>query len=369
MRFVGNVRRRKLRTVPTPLEVCPGRKIWEAHRGSESIIFVDESFHRFFGFDTPDGNFCHGALGVPSHNYARLRGQMQSVVDDYCRKVRRLTGDAAREVKFSMLRRLPLRFRLSFTRELVRGLAGAGGFVAGFFSSTRGTVMEHVRTDLLDAAGEVPNDHHAMYDAARAELRERFQGAGQVELISNLLLTPFSSFVSFLGSFDCVFRVRYDPRQEDEDAAVRDALTNYMGMLVRVPELFGNDPRFLGMDINTPSHDDLGLQLADVVAGEVREFFRNSPEALTESATLRLITPDSDEPHQVFTPLSGRLVKTSVLSPMSPGLARRLVRRNSANLVSYYYPILSSGILSCVTDTGQLRLLEIPTRLVLDALD
>jgi hypothetical protein len=32
-------------------------------------------------------------------------------------------------------------------------------------------------------------------------------------------------------------------------------------------------------------------------------------------------------------------------------------------------PVLSAGLLTCVTDTGQLRDLEIPTRLISDLLD
>jgi len=63
---------------------------------------------------------------------------------------------------------------------------------------------------------------------------------------------------------------------------VRDALADYMGCLVRIPDLFGDDTGYRGVDIDTPSHDELGLQLADVIAGEVRDFFRSNPEALTE---------------------------------------------------------------------------------------
>jgi len=354
---------------PMPLEVCPGRPIWDAHRNQEYLVFLDESFYQFFGFVVADGNFCHGALGIPRDNYAQLQTMLQPLVLSYKRKVRRSTGHEPAEIKYAVLRTLPLSFRMRFARELVHALIETGGFVAAFYSSTRGTIMERVRTNLPENAESVPDDHHALFDIARTQLLAQFQGVGQAELITRLLLTPFAAFSAMLLSFDCTFRVRYDPRQSDEDQHVRDALTDYMGHLVNVPELFGGHANYLGMEINIESHDDLGLQLADVIAGEVREFFRSNPEALTEHSTLRLITPESDEPLQRFIEVNNITFKNGALSPMSRALNRKLARRNSANIISYYYPILSAGMLTCVSDTGQLRDLEIPTRLISDLLD
>ena len=369
MRLVRNGRRGRLIAAPMPLEVCPGRQIWERYRNREYVVFVDESFYRFFGFDAEDGNFCHAAVGIPTDNYAQLQTILAPLIRLYRQRVHAATGSVPREVKFTVLRNLPLSFRLRFARELVRGLIENGGFVAGFYSSTRGIVMERVRTSLLDEADEVPRDYVDLYNNARAELLGQFEGIGQSGLITQLLLTPFSSFSSLLNSFGCHFRVRYDPRQEDEDAAVRDHLAEYMRCLVRVPELFGDDTGYLGMETDIRSHDDLGLQLADVVAGEVREFFRRNPEPLIENSTMKLITPESDEPLQKFIEIDHTLFKNGALSPMSPELLRKLARRNSANLISYYYPVLSAGMLTCVTDTGQYRDLEISTGFISDLTD
>jgi hypothetical protein len=352
-----------------PLEVCPGCHIWDRHRNREYLVFIDESFYRFFGFDAMDGNFCHGAVGIPRNNYDQVKVMLQPLLQAYRRQVRRAIGQEPAEIKYSVLRTLPISFRLRFARGLVSSLVETGGFVAGFYSSTLGTIMEHVRTNLLDHADTVPDDHAALFATAKAELLSQFQGIGQAELITHLLLTPLSAFSALLRSFDCTFRVCYDPRQSNEDQQVRDALADYMGRLVRVPDLFGNDTGYLGVDINTRSHDEIGLQLADVVAGEVREFYRSNPDALTESATLKLITPESDEPLQKFIEINNITFKNGALSPMSNGLFRRLGRRNSANIVSYYYPVLSAGMLTCVTDTGQFRDLEISTRLISDLLD
>jgi hypothetical protein len=84
---------------------------------------------------------------------------------------------------------------------------------------------------------------------------------------------------------------------------------------------------------------------------------------------MRLIKPESDEPLQRFISIHNMLFKNGALSRMSPGLARKFVPRNSANTISYYYPVLAAGMLTCVTNTGQYRDLEIPTRLISDLLD
>jgi hypothetical protein len=369
MRLLGNMRRGRIRFAPMPLEICPGRQIWEKHRNREYLVFVDESFYRFFGFDAMDGNFCHAALGVPVDNYARLQGLLEPVLQAYNRQVHHASGVIPREIKFTVLRTLPLQFRLRFTRELVSALIETGGFVSGFYTPTQGMIMERVRVNLLDERDEVPEDHAALYSVAQAELLAQFRGVGQSELITLLLTLPFAAVTNFLKSFDCVFRVRYDPRQEEEDQIVRASIADYMDRLMRLPDPFGHTGIYLGMESDIRSHDDVGLQLADVFAGEVRDFFRNNPESLTEAATPTLIKPGSDEPLQHFEEAENRIFKTGVLSPMSRGLARKLIRKNRATVLSYYYPVLAAGMLTCITGMGQERHLELPTRMIFDLLD
>src|SRR5882762_6994859 len=122
MRIIGNQGQGRFIAQPMPLEVCPGRQVWERHRSREYLVFIDESFYRFFGFDALDGNFCHGAFGIPRDNYAQLQATLQPLVLAYKRRVRRATGQEPAEIKYSVLRTLPLSFRMRFTRELIRAL-------------------------------------------------------------------------------------------------------------------------------------------------------------------------------------------------------------------------------------------------------
>lgn len=369
MRLIGNMNRQIFGWAPFPLEICPGRELWEQHRHSEYTVFVDESFYRFFGFVDPDGNFCHAVLGVPTANYQRLHDILTPLREAYFRQAWRLYGEVPQEIKFSTLRTFPANFRVRFSRDLVRALRETGGFVSGCYTPTQGQVMERVRVNLLGEAEEVPEDHAGLYDAARAELLEQFQGVGQAELITGLLTLPFAAVVNFLESFECTFRLHYDPRQEAEDRAVRDAMAGYMDGLMRLPEPLGHGDIYRGMEIGIPSHDELGLQLVDVFAGEFRDFFRNNGEALTEGTTSMLITATSDEPLQQFQDVGDARFKSGTLTPMSAGLLRKLRRRNTMHILSYFYPVLAAGNVTCVTLNGQERLLEIPTGMIFDLLD
>jgi hypothetical protein len=370
MRLIGNMHRRIFEWAPLPLEVCPGRReLWEQHRHCEYTVFIDETFYRFFGFEDPEGNFCHAVLGVPTANYQRLQNILAPLGEAYFRHARRLCGAVPQEIKFSTLRTFPVNFRVRFARDLVRALRETGGFVSGFYTPTQGQVMERVRVNLLEEAEEVPEDHVDLYDAARAELLAQFQGIGQSQLITGLLTLPFAAVVNFLESFECTFRLHYDPRQEAEDRAVRDAMAGYMDDLMRLPEPLGHGNLYHGMEIGIPSHDELGLQLVDVFAGEFRDFFRNNREALTEGTTSMLITATSDEPLQQFQDVGNARFKTGALSPMSPKLLRKLRHRNARHVLSYFYPVLAAGNVTCVTLNGQERHLEVPTGMIFDLLD
>jgi hypothetical protein len=146
-------------------------------------------------------------------------------------------------------------------------------------------------------------------------------------------------------------------------------MATYMSRLTKASELFRGENSFCGMETTIPSHDDLGLQLVDLFVGEVRELFRKNPEFLTEGATLKLIRVGSNEPIQSFMKIGDHFSKLGSLTPMSTILRSKISRRNAANPISYYYPVLASGILTCMTTTGQYRFLEIPTRSIFDALD
>jgi hypothetical protein len=369
MRLIGNPANGELFWSPMPLEIAPGRPIWNQQRGTDYVVFVDESFHGFFGFDNPNGYFCHSAVGIPERNYEAVQRRLGALVTTYEGRARRTLGQLPGEIKFSVLRRMPPRFQARFVREVATALQEHGGFISGFYTPTRGFIMERVREDLLDIADEVPGDSQVLYEAARRDLLASMRGPGQAELIARLLFLPVAAIKFMLGGFECRFRIQYDPRNGREDRAVREAIGFGMNQMLNLPAPFDGGAEYLGLDANRRSEQEVGLQLADVAAGFVRDFFATNPDALTEGSTARLITPNSNEPLQKLEPIGRHLFKTAALTPMSAQLRRKVARRNMANLISYFYPVLASGILTCTTSNGQERDLELSTGLICDLLD
>lgn len=369
MRLVGNLSRREIFYANSPLEISPGRAVWEEYRGHDYVVFVDESFFEFFGFSRPDGNFCHSAIGIPANTYPNVARRLQRTISTYERKARDFLGATPEELKFSILRRLPIRFQSRLIREIAMVLHEEGGFVSGFYTPTDGFIMEDVRESLLDVAEAVPQDHRELYAAARDRLIASMQGPGQSQLIAKLLYLPVAAVKFMLGSFGCNFRIQYDPRQREEDHAVREAIGQAMDILSNVTGPYQQPNNYLGMDVQHRSQDELGLQIADVVAGSVRDFFRNVPDALIVGASDRLITATSDEPLQVLELIDGMLFKKGALHRMPAQLRKTLTRRNLQNLVSYFYPVLAAGILTCNTSNGIERDIELSTGLIFDLLD
>jgi len=151
-----------------------------------------------------------------------------------------------------------------------------GGFVFGFYTHVAGVVMEHVRSDLVGTASTVPEEHRTLYDDASAELRSELRGVGQSLVIARILRFPVLAAAQFLSYFGCQFKVLCDPRESKEDKAVQKAIDQLVTdhFALAAPD---EAKSYLGMDASRESHTEFGLQIADLLAGEVRLLFENHP--------------------------------------------------------------------------------------------
>jgi len=211
----------------------------------------------------------------------------------------------------------------------VRALRETGGFVSGCYTplwASYGTG----RVNLLGEAEEVPEDHADLYDARTAEnYWSSFEG-GQAELITGLLTLPFAAVVNFLESFECTFRLHYDPRQEAEDRAVRDALAGYMDGMMRLPEPFGARRHLPRNGNRNPSHDELGLQLVMSSLGNFATFSETWRSAYGGN-NLMLITATSDEPLQQFRMLDMHVSRVAHSRHVSCAIAQIEVQEQEAH--------------------------------------
>lgn len=352
-----------------PLLSAPNLKRWSEYSGEQYYVFIDESFFRFFDFKHPDGNFVHGAFGIPAMEYAAFVSDIQPLLQEYYSKVPSRYRVTPPEFKSATFYRLDQAFRHKFAETLAATIRKKGGFVAGFFTSNRGFIMREIREDLPHSETEVPSDFAALYDSTVDAMNAEYTGGRQAELVSWLIRQPTSAIAQFLTSFECKFTIVYDPRQKDEDAAVKADTEDFMNTLNRFAEIGMKPGTCIGFRSDKYSHEETGLQIADFVAGEVRRYFRYKPQLLSHEATLKLITPTSVEDIMGYVELGGNTMKMGRFIRLPQQLQTLALKPSDDVLLPYLKNVIASGTLSGVTEYGNLRLIHLFQGMVCDLLD
>ena len=254
-------------------------------------MFVDESFRGFFEFEER-GYFVHAAVGIPESQYETLKSAVAPVFEDY----RRLTSAGQREIKHTEFKRLAYRDRRRLAMRIRDAFKAHGVFINVFYSPLRSFVLERVRTRLfLDEQREIPVDFKALYEEAAEHLKTEALGPGQSGLIQKLLLLPISGVANMLATFGSSFTVIYDPREKREDKAVIAAIDGVLAAFLNLKDK-GVEMRWdlhdfvKGFVHDRRSEDEIGLQMADLMAGETRAFFDANPEQMEFAASRKLIT-------------------------------------------------------------------------------
>jgi len=178
--------------------------------------------------------------------------------------------------------------------------------------------------------------------------------------------------VSYLGSHNLSGRVVFDPRNKAQDEPLLKALQEHLPLtpinqpliphqdtVVTVPP--GKDVERLGervkVEIATNSHQAHGLQVADFIAGDVRTFFSEVPELLSEAT--------SDEP----------LVNTGILFPqlfrrseLSRETKQKLTKPGKSSVL-LYRDRLVNNMVSCYANNGQMRNVNLALGDIYDIMD
>lgn len=363
--------RPKIVGTPRPLLTSPSRHLWDKYAGEDYKVFVDESFFEFFGLVAKEGFFCFGAVGVPAAQYEAFARFLEPVRDRF----RQLTGVA--EIKHAELRRFDYRDQRDIACRVRDALMQHGGLIAGFFTPVRASVLEWVRMALLGEADEIPEDHDHLYAAEVVKLGELYRGPGRSATIGRLLMGPVASLANFFASQESHFEMTYDPREKGEDRAVKANVESYVGVLQGLKNLPPGEDRadvadfFTGFRSDRRSDQEIGLQVADFVAGEVRRFMQANEELLRYGASRRLITPTSREAVMTATRLGEAVFKTGVLHRMPPDLRARFQRPDPEKRTVFHLlaQLLASGILTCYSTWGTPRHLMPFEGLIIDQLD
>lgn len=329
---------------------APIRELVQPYAGQEYSVFVDESFYKFFEFGHRDGNFAHGAVGIPTSRYEDFKGRIAPAVTEFNAAFQRARAIQPRELKCVDLYKLPFNARRRLLLKLNAALSANGGFIAGFYTSNRGYIMEEIREDLICDEGvtAIPGDHAQLYANTVNRLNEAALGPGVSALISKLLFLPVVSIANFLSSFECAFRVIYDPRQAEEDVAVKASTEGIVGAVMKAEKL-GIRSKFLGLEVERPSHEEFGLQIADLVAGEVRRFFRFNPDLLTSGSDLNIITFEYQDGETALLDEDGKKGRSV---PIPPSLLKKALKPGENCALPYLRNLLAAGMVTCITDFG-----------------
>jgi hypothetical protein len=206
---------------------------------------------------------------------------------------------------------------------------------------------------------EVPEDDQALYTEAARELKEEAAaGIAQSTTISSILRIPVLGLSHFMSRFRCPFQILCDPREAKEDRAVLAAIDSvFTGPLKTLaPE---EAALYQGMDNSVASEDEVGLQLADLLTGEVRWFFEVNPEFLTDQSSRKLVTGSSREDIEMWITAFNIYHKCGAILRIPPHLKQKLGQFTGDSCLAIYRPTFAAGLLSCYTDLGQPRHIEL----------
>jgi hypothetical protein len=335
------------------------RDIWRRYARQEYTVFVDESFSRLLRMSIADsryGYFSYGGVGVPTSEYASLRIAIAPILGDYLK----LVPGGETEFKHSEFKRIPYDARSALAERLGRALCAHGAFVSGFYTPGQSFVMEQVRDAVMYEEG-LPDDTTALSEAAVEELRGRYYAqAEKSELLTALLTLPVSAWANMLAAFDCPFRVIYDPRERQEDLSVKARIEGLKEVMERMsPAIKG---LFLGLDVGSRSETEPGLQLADLVAGETREFHAAFPEMMSHGATRKIISQESAEEFEAMDILQMEGVppmpyKVGAMTEMTEAMIARFAQPDpqGRTVMHQFSPLLVSGSLTGYSTTGNPR--------------
>ena len=349
---------------PHPLLHAPAFPIWSKHRGETYIVFVDETFQGFFKLNER-GYFCYGVAGIPVTHYEAVTAEFASILDLY----RKLLVPELKELKHTEFKRIPFPDRWKLACRIHDILLAHGCFVSGFYTPSRPFLLERVRTNIMDDMSSIPADHAQLLKDAAQRTKESWDGPGQSSILWQLLALPLAGVIHAMAGLGCKVRIVYDSREPREDRAVKAALQILVDGMPNVWKEV--DGHFIGFDETGKSDAEVGLQIADIVAGSTRAFLDANPDLARHGASPKIITQTSDEPFMVVDERLGQMWKTGVITPMPNALAKRFFQRDpkGRSVLSCFSDVLMSGLLTCYSSWGTPRHLMFYDRIIFDQLD
>lgn len=331
--------------------------------GEPCIVYVDESYSEQFPRKT-DGSLSFAAFIVPESAVEQVQKGVEGIFQNCYSK-----GSKPKELKYSQISKHGgLLERVGRqVAELIKSIPG--GAVLAIYVPRSGLFGEHRRS--LQAVGHYERKPPTTEELAAVESTQAIEEAVR-ETADKLAHTLIACVGNYLAARNVTGRIVLDPRNKRVDAQLVKALEDllprmpvnaplipHLDAVVSMPphpamERLGDR---LKIEVTGNSHQTHGLQIADFIAGDVRTFFEEVPELLTEATTdtplvnKRVLFP------QLFR--KSELCEATLKKAQAPG-------KSSLPL---YRGCLAKGLVSCYASNGQMRNIDLADGAIYDMMD
>jgi hypothetical protein len=181
-------------------------------------VYLDESFYKFWTLENPEGNFCYALFALPITQVDSLGDLHAEIMETFKAAVIAMGGEAPREMKSHIFRKLPANTRRRIALMLRQFMQRAGAFVIADFTEVRGFVMGFIRSALAKRGdNRLPDEWENLYDQRRTEIVKLVElgQAGQAPLLEQLLGTPIAGLAHYLMTRAETYSLYFDPREPD----------------------------------------------------------------------------------------------------------------------------------------------------------
>jgi hypothetical protein len=159
-----------------------------------------------------------------------------------------------------------------------------------------------------------------------------------------------------------------DPRGKTEDPQIAGAVKDFIGGVSLV--LKQNGQRNLTkVDTNVKSEESPGLQIADLLAAEVRWWFISNPEFIEYGSGRALLHRDELTEKFVGKTSSRPLIKPERRIKLPLGLIVRARGATPQSLFPHFRNSLANGLISCVAQYGEFRHIDFKHNWIIDSPD
>ena len=264
------------------------------------------------------------------------------------------------ELKSKSLRTIDAGIRRQAVAPLLEWARECGAAVGGFYTSTGGYLNYSLRSDQAadDQLHSGIDDPELVKQAREDIISRRATAHAESLMIGDIAQVLAGMLLHYCRDRELEFSIRYDPREEEEDRRVFERIDTLLRPLESA--ILNRQGVYLGCRNDEDSNNSCGVQLADHVTRDVRQLFHQNPRLLKDGSSRNLITPDvEDVDRTVLTTIGDKHFKWGESLPMAQDLVQQIFSESGSFSLADYHSILMKQRVSCYSDAGEARIVNL----------